>query len=239
MLPPTLTAKEVGLLRIGGKFTYDGASDTISVAPLAAEMFGLMANGEANGRAVSKAATWAGHATFAQFSPQDLMRRFGLPPPMTSDPKALTRATVDARFEVDTKQAKLTDVTLALDDTKITGNFTLTGFEKPSYGFALTVDRVDADRYLPPKAKDAKQGQATAGDIELPSGNTMQLDGIVRVGDLRLAGMQFNEVGTRIVLERQRRARQRTRASLRRRPRGPPPGARGPRQTRPPPPRQA
>jgi AsmA protein len=128
------------------------------------------------------------------------MRRFGLPPPMMSDPKALTRATVDARFDVDTKQAKLSDVTLALDDSKITGTFTLTGFEKPSYGFTLNVDRVDADRYLPPKAKDAKQGQGTAGDIELPANNTMQLDGNVHVGDLRLAGLQFSEVGTRIVL---------------------------------------
>jgi AsmA protein len=149
---------------------------------------------------VSKAATWNGRATFAQFSPQDLMGRFGLPPPETSDPKALTRATVDAKFDVDTKQARLSDLTLALDDSKITGNFTLTGFEKPTYGFALAVDRVDADRYLPPKAKDAKKGQTTAGDIVLPSNNTMQLDGTVRVGDLRLAGLQFQEVGTRIVL---------------------------------------
>jgi AsmA protein len=200
MLPPTLTAKELGLLRIDAKFNYDGASDTVSVAPFAAEMFGLSVSGEASGRAVSKTATWAGHATFAQFSPQDLMRRFGLPPPETSDPKALTRASVDARFDLDPKQARLTDVTLALDDSKITGSFTLTGFEKPTYGFTLAVDRVDADRYLPPKAKDAKKGQTTAGDIVLPENNTMQLDGTIRVGDLRLAGLQFQDVGTRIVL---------------------------------------
>ncbi|HUL80772.1 MAG TPA: AsmA family protein [Gammaproteobacteria bacterium] len=200
LLPPTLTAKELGMLRLDGKFAFDSAADTVSIAPFEAEMFGLSASGEASGRAVSKAATWTGHATFAQFSPQDLMRRFGLPPPETSDPKALTRANVDAKFDVDTKQARLNDVTLALDDSKITGNFTLTGFDKPTYGFALAVDRVDADRYLPPKAKDAKKGQTTAGDIVLPENNTMQLDGTVRVGDLRLAGLQFQEVGTRIVL---------------------------------------
>ena len=200
MLPPTLSAKELGTLRLDGKFTFDSAADTVSVAPFEAEMFGLSASGEASGRAVSKAATWAGHATFAQFSPQDLMRRFGLPPPETSDPKALTRASVDAKFDVDPKQARLSDVTLALDDSKITGSFTLTGFEKPTYGFALAVDRVDADRYLPPKAKDAKKGQTTAGDIVLPENNAMQLDGTVRVGDLKLAGLQFQDVGTRIVL---------------------------------------
>jgi AsmA protein len=200
MLPATLDAKKLGNIRVDTKFVFDGAADTVAVSPFEAEMFGLSVSGEANGRAVSKAGVWSGHATFAQFSPQDLMRRFGLPPPMMSDPKALTRATVDTRFEVDTKQAKLSDVTLALDDTKITGNFTLTGFDNPSYGFALNIDRVDADRYLPPKAKDAKQGQGTAGDIELPANNTMRLDGNVHVGDLRLAGLQFADVGTRIVL---------------------------------------
>jgi AsmA protein len=200
MLPPTLSAKELGMLRLEGKFSFDSAADTVSLAPFEAEMFGLSASGEASGRGVSKAATWTGRAAFAQFSPQDLMRRFGLPPPEMSDPKALTRATVDAKFDVDTKQARLSDVTLALDDTKITGSFTLTGFEKPTYGFTLAVDRVDADRYLPPKAKDAKKGETTAGDIVLPENNTMQLDGTVRVGDLRLAGLQFQDVGTRIVL---------------------------------------
>jgi uncharacterized protein involved in outer membrane biogenesis len=200
MLPPQIDAKKLGNLRVDAKFVFDGTADTVALSPVEAEMFGLSVNGEANGRAVSKAGVWSGHATFAQFSPQDLMRRFGLPPPMMSDPKALTRATVDTRFDVDTKQAKLNDVTLALDDTKITGNFTLTGFDNPSYGFGLNIDRVDVDRYLPPKAKDAKQGQGTAGDIELPANNTMKLDGNVTVSDLRLAGLQFANVGTRIVL---------------------------------------
>ena len=119
MLPATLDAKKLGNLRVDAKFVFDGAADTVAVAPFEAEMFGLSMSGEANGRAVTKAGVWSGHATFAQFSPQDLMRRFGLPPPVMSDPKALTRATVDTRFEADTKQAKLSDVTLALDDTKI------------------------------------------------------------------------------------------------------------------------
>jgi len=214
MLPPQLDAKKIGNLRVDAKFVFDGMADTVALSPFEAEMFGLTVNGEANGRAVSKAGAWSGHATFAQFSPQDLMRRFGLPPPMMSDPKALTRATVDTRFDVDTKQAKLSDVTLALDDTKITGNFALTGFDNPSYGFTLNIDKVDVDRYLPPKAKDAKQGQATAGDIELPANNTMKLDGNVHVGDLRLAGLQFAEVGTRIVLGQGNAELQNARAHL-------------------------
>jgi AsmA protein len=149
---------------------------------------------------VSKQAAWTGQANVAQFSPQDLIRRFGLPAQPTSDPKALTRATIDTRFTVDANDARFDDVVLALDDSKLTGNFAVVGFEKPAYRFALAVDRVDADRYLPPKARDAKQGEATAGDIKLPENNTMQLDGTMQIADLRLAGMQFSDVGSRIMI---------------------------------------
>ena len=95
------------------------------------------------------------------------------------------------RFAVDAKAGAPRRLVLALDDSSSPATSRSTGFEKPEYRFALAVDRVDADRYLPPKARDAKKGEATAGDIELPENNTMQLDGTMQIGDLRLAGMQF------------------------------------------------
>jgi uncharacterized protein involved in outer membrane biogenesis len=200
MLPPKIDANELGTVRIETKFELDTAADTVTVAPVTAEMFGLAASGEVTGRSVSKQASWTGRANVAQFSPQDLIHRFGLPPQPTSDPKALTRATLATRFAVDAKEARLEDLVLALDDSKLTGSFAILGFEKPAYRFTLAVDRVDADRYLPPKARDAKQGEATAGDLELPKNNTMNLDGTMQITDLRLAGLQFSDVGSRILI---------------------------------------
>ena len=160
----------------------------------------MRASGDVAGRNVSRAATWTGTANVAQFSPQELLQRFGLPPQPTSDPQAFTRATVDTRFTVTKDGAELDDLVLALDETTINGTFALQGFDAPAYRFALDVDAVDADRYLPPKARDAQAGEATAGDIELPQNNTMNLDGTMQVGSLKLAGMQFADVGSRIVI---------------------------------------
>jgi uncharacterized protein involved in outer membrane biogenesis len=200
LLPPNLAANELGSIEIDARFDYDTGTDTVSVAPFAAELFGLKASGEITGRNVSQAAAWTGTAKIAQFSPQELLRRFGLPPQPTSDDRAFTRATVDTRYTVTKDRAELTDVALQLDDTKITGNFSVVGFDKPAYRFTLAVDSVNADRYLPPKARDASAGEATAGDIELPQNNTMNLDGTMRIGTLRLAGMLFEDVGSRIVI---------------------------------------
>jgi uncharacterized protein involved in outer membrane biogenesis len=201
LLPSAIDAKKLGMVQVKmAKFAFDSGADIVTVAPFDAELFGLAGSGEITGRTVSKNATWSGSLRVAQFSPQDLIMRFGLPRQATSDPRAFTRATVTTHFEVDAKRGHFQDVVVALDDSKITGDFTLDGFNDPKYGFVLDIDSVDADRYLPPKARDAKAGQATAGDIELPAGNTMKLDGTVRVAQLGLAGLKFADVGARIVL---------------------------------------
>ena len=200
MLPAGLAASELGMLELGAGFTLDSAADTLTLQSLRAEAFGLRMSGNVAGRNISTAATWTGTASVTQFSPQELLQRFGLPPQQVSDPKAFTRAAADARFSITNDRAELDDVVLKLDETTIKGTFSLQGFEKPAYRLTLNVDAVDADRYLPPKARDANAGEATAGDIELPQNNTMDLDGTMTVGSLKLAGMQFNDVGGHIII---------------------------------------
>lgn len=200
MLPPNLSPSELGMIELGATFVLDSAADTLTVAPLRAEAFGLSASGELSARDISRAAVWTGKASVEQFSPQELLTRFGLPPQPTSDPRAFTRATLDTRFAVTNDGAELDDLVLALDETTIRGSFTLQGFDAPAYRFALRVDQVDADRYLPPKARDAEAGEATAGDLELPQNNTMNLDGTMEIGSLKLAGMQFASVAARILI---------------------------------------
>ena len=200
ILPPNLAPSELGMNELSGGFVLDAAADTLSVAPLRAEAFGLRASGEVTARNISSAAAWSGTASVAQFSPQELLTRFGLPPQPTSDPQAFTRATVDTAFAVTKDGAELDNLVLALDETTIRGSFSLLGFDAPAYRFALRVDRVDADRYLPPKARDADAGEATAGDIELPRNNTMNLDGTMEVAALTLAGMQFADVGAHVLI---------------------------------------
>lgn len=201
LLPKQISPGELGMIQAKAQFTLDSGGDTLTVPQFEAELFGLKASGDVAARNVSTAASWTGRANVAQFSPQELMQRFGLPPQPTSDPRALTRATIDTRFEADKNRARFSNLVLALDDSKITGDFALEGFgANPLYRFTLAVDRVDADRYLPPKARDAKKGEATAGDLELPAHNTMRLDGTMQIGDLKLAGMQFQAVGSRILI---------------------------------------
>jgi uncharacterized protein involved in outer membrane biogenesis len=198
LLPPNLAASELGMIELATSFNFDAGADVLTVAPLRAEAFGLRTSGEITARNVSRAAVWTGTANVAQFSPQELLERFGLPRQPTSDPNALTRATLASRFTITKDGAELDEVVLALDETTIRGTFALQDFAAPAFTFALNVDSVDADRYLPPKARDAQAGEQSAGDIALPENNAMNVDGTMQLGSLKLAGMQFADVGGRI-----------------------------------------
>lgn len=194
--------KELGTLAIDTKFVYDPARDTLALEPFAGEIFGLSGRGQLTVATLSSAPAITGRLAVERFGPRDLMRRFGATVPETSDPKALTSASITTRLTVNAESGRFEDVVLALDDSRITGNFTVDDFESPKYQFALAIDRVDADRYLPPSAAEADAGETTAGDIELPveTLEKLQLGGHVDVGHLGLAGLSFDQVKTDLAL---------------------------------------
>src|SRR5262249_24993330 len=79
LLPEGVKAQQLGMVQMKTQFAMDAAADTLSVPSFEAEIFGLNASGEVTGRNISKTASWGGRARVAQFSPQSLMQRFGLP----------------------------------------------------------------------------------------------------------------------------------------------------------------
>ena len=183
------------------RFALDAGADTLTVQPLRAEAFGLRASGDVAG-AQRLAAPRRGPARPASRNSRRRSCCSGSDCRRSRPPtrKRSRARPIDTRFTVTKDSAELDNLVLALDETTIKGTFALQGFDAPPYRFALDVDAVDADRYLPPKARDAQAGEATAGDIELPQNNTMNLDGTMQVGALKLAGMQFADVGSRIVI---------------------------------------
>ncbi|HEX7080687.1 MAG TPA: AsmA family protein [Gammaproteobacteria bacterium] len=202
-LPEAIAPAELGTLALDAAFEYDAAADRAALERLSLEAFGLAATGRATVAGVTGSPSVTGQATVATFSPRELMRRFGQAVPATSDPSALGRASIVARFAADAEQARFTAIDMMLDDSRITGDFAVDGFSSPAYSFELAIDAVDADRYLPPPADEAPDDDArTAGDIELPADalENLTIDGHVEVGDLRLAGLEFADVATDVAV---------------------------------------
>lgn len=216
-LPEKLAAADPGAARLATSFDYAGTTKTAVFDPLEVAAYGLAGDGQltlshANGLRL------AGRARLADFSPRELLARFDLPVPQSSDPGVLGSARLATNFETTGDSGRFRDIAITLDDSTITGEFSVENFANPSYTFALRADRIDADRYLPPGGDATPEAAAAGaagvaggadgdaerrlGDIRLASDalTDLALTGSVNVGELGIGGMRFEQLATQIAI---------------------------------------
>ena len=92
--------------------------------------------------------------TVPAFSPRLAMKVMNLPPPVTTDPKVLTKVSLKAAVKGDQSMVALSDGALDLDDSKLAFSVKVKEFSKPDVTFDLALDKINVDRYLPPPEKE-------------------------------------------------------------------------------------
>jgi AsmA protein len=145
----------------------------------------------------------------AEFSPRRLLAELGQAAPATADPGVLERLAFTGTLEADPGAATLAGGLITLDDSRITLGLTAKEFSKPNLAFDLTLDRIDLDRYLPPKAKASpsagQAGQASQPAETPPAGGTkskteygplrkLVLKGSVAVGTLKVSNATIEDI---------------------------------------------
>ena len=121
------------------------------------------------------------------FSPRKLMAALGQEFPVaTSDPDALGRVALKANLKGDQKKLTVSDGILSLDESTLKFSLNASDFSRPNLAFDFNLDRIDADRYLPPKSEQQpaaeKPTQKQAADYE-PL-RKLILDGRIQIGQL-------------------------------------------------------
>lgn len=83
-----------------------------------------------------------------------------------------------------------------LDDSSFDAKLGLHTFAAPAYDFNLGIDRIDADRYQAKPAAPPQQqtGAATEAPIDLSGLKSLNANGSLSVGTLKVAGLQMNNV---------------------------------------------
>ena len=122
------------------------------------------------------------------FSPRKLIAALGQEFPVaTSDPDALGRVALKANLKGDQKKLVVSDGILNLDESTLKFSLNASDFSRPNLAFDFNLDRIDADRYLPPKSEQPtaaaeKPTQKQAADYE-PL-RKLILDGRIQIGQL-------------------------------------------------------
>ena len=188
-------------LDVSTRADVDLAKGTVALDRFSARGLGLEVSGGIRAEQVLATPRFNGTLKVGAFSPRDLMQELGMGPPVTADPKVLTRLSGDFSFTGSTSGVNLDPLALRLDDTAVQGSLGMPDLKKQALRFKLVVNALDLDRYLRPKpagqgVKAATPGAAAGAAAKLPVDMLRALDvqGSLGVGKLKASNLKLQNV---------------------------------------------
>ncbi len=180
-----------------GVGTISAVTATTAVAGVALDVTGAGSFGASN--------DLRGSLRVPAFSPREFLTKLKEDVPVTADPRALGRLSGSANWFLRDTVAGVDKLDLVLDDTKIAGSLSQELLPEgskatPRTRFDLTMDALNADRYLAPdatppaKSADKDAGKEPPTEIPAEMLRGLNLEGRARIGRLTIDGMQLADV---------------------------------------------
>ncbi|MGP3790039.1 AsmA family protein [Pseudomonas sp. B392_1p] len=135
----------------------------------------LHALGDLKVRELDDEAQISGGLSIAAFNLRDFLEGLGQTLPEMADANALGRLEMSTRLSGTPNSILMEELRLKLDDTTLTGNVAVADFSTLALRAQLKGDRMDLDRYLPPKSE--ADSASTARQAEVKSSSQAAGDG--------------------------------------------------------------
>jgi AsmA protein len=175
------------------------AQGQIDIVPLKLQIAGLTLNGKARIKGLDATPMLTGQVAVETFSLRKLAKDMSIALPATTDAAVLAKAAASLQIEADAAHLDVTQLTVTLDDTNLTGNVEVRNYEQPALRFDLKLDALDADRYLPPPAAPAAASAAAAAApapaaLPLDMMRALDINGQLHAGKLTVAKAHLADV---------------------------------------------
>jgi AsmA protein len=175
----------------------DLAAQTLAATDFTAAFGAARLVGRVEGTRLIDSPALSGIFRLDEVSPRVLMRQLGVEQPVTRDANVLSRLAAQGAYAWQNGVMRLTNLTLALDDSRLTGRFS---FDTGNSGmqFALNLDRIDLDRYQPPPTEEAVGSEP----IELPVDllKPLRANGTFEVAEIKLGGARLSNLSAAVSL---------------------------------------
>ncbi|RKZ42484.1 MAG: hypothetical protein DRQ49_01705 [Gammaproteobacteria bacterium] len=174
---------------------FNFAQDTLTFNQLVFKVLGTTLNGDLSVEHVSNQPLLQGAIKIAKFNPRLVLQRLGQTVPKTTDPTVLKAFALETQLQGDFSQLNLDNLKISLDNSQLQGNIKIQNFQKPAIAFNLKLDKIDIDRYFPPKSK-AEPKPLSGEEIILPLGilRALNLNGDLKVEQLKTANLKINDI---------------------------------------------
>jgi AsmA protein len=186
-VPVTLQAKDLNA---------NLAAQTLELTGLALDLAGGKLTGSLTGKEILDAPALTGPLKLEQLSLRDWASKLGVALPATTDPKVFGKLGFSGTVSMTKTSAEIGDILLQLDDTTAKGMLAVADFDSKALRFDLSVDRINADRYLPPPVAEPAKPAADEPPTPIPVETLRNLNarGQVQVGEAIFAGIKFTKL---------------------------------------------
>ena len=188
-------------VKLKGDLEFDNQSGRMSFSNGQLQTAGLTLNTTIRGEGLKgESPKLSGPISIATFNPRPLLQQLGIKLE-TADPKALQQVSLGANYSGSFRSAMLNNLNLKLDQTSIQGSFGVRDFKTKALELGLKIDRIDADRYMPPKKPGQEKPVAAAGDkkfddqtIPVEALQKLNANGSIDIGQLTVNGLKLSNV---------------------------------------------
>ena len=172
------------------------ASQTLELAGLDADAAGAHITGSLTGAEILDAPKLKGSIKLDPLSLREWLPKLGVAAPQTTDPNVLKQLSFTGNVLLTKSSAEVGDIVMKLDDTTMRGMLGVADFAAKALRFDLNVDRIDADRYLPPPPEKPAAKDAKEPPTEIPVEMLRKLNarGQLSVGEAIFAGIKFTKL---------------------------------------------
>ncbi len=190
-----------GTVALSGDVDLDLAQQHLAMPAIELGAPGLKLTGQLQVSQILDNPELRGDLQLAPFNPRELLKTLGKPLPASADANVLSKASARFSLRVGRDQITLQPLAVQLDDSTASGEFSIRDFAKPLYGFALLVDAINVDRYLPPPRPTGKAAAPATPATAVAAApwpvamlRALNLAGSLRIGRLQVYRLRSADV---------------------------------------------
>ncbi|MGB8692265.1 MAG: AsmA family protein, partial [Steroidobacteraceae bacterium] len=183
----------------------DLKAQTLKLPGMQVRAAGAQLRGALTGVHIVDAPLFAGPIELAETSTRALLHNLGVELPTTRDAAMFSRLSFSGNLSASSKALMLSGLRLKFDDSSVTGRAGISDLTRDALSFDLKLDRLNADRYLPPAPAGAGAGgggksssgaAAPSAPIAVPVEllRSLNAHGTLNVGAAVFAGVQYSNL---------------------------------------------
>ncbi len=197
--------------QLNGDIIFNGESQTLDIQEMKLNSYDMAINGLFQADKLNSTPQYNGHISIEKFSPKSLAANLGMTLPKMKEANALNTADAKITFKGADNKITISSLEANLDETSLKGNASISNFNKPLYGFDLTLNQLNLDYYAlatveqasttaktestPDKKKTtASKAKKTAPIFPLETLRQLNLDGKLSIAQFIASGAKMSNV---------------------------------------------